>query len=78
MEPPDLYIIDNVVGRQLSIEMVKVSAFYGKAFNFQRFWSVDDRRPPNNQYSGHRSIVMSDYDGYERFLPLSFSFVFIK
>ena len=58
---PQLSFVDHCVGNQGDQQMVPVAEFYEKAFNFHRFWTVDDKMI-HTEYSSLRSIVMTDYD----------------
>ncbi|TPX51546.1 hypothetical protein CcCBS67573_g10018, partial [Chytriomyces confervae] len=57
----DLLRIDHCVGNQPDNEMVPACNLYETAFDFHRFWSVDDKQI-HTEYSALRSIVMADYD----------------
>ncbi|KAF7721164.1 hypothetical protein EC973_005146, partial [Apophysomyces ossiformis] len=54
-----LAYIDHVVGNQPDDMMNPVADFYEKAFDFHRFWSVDDKQV-HTEYSALRSVVMAD------------------
>lgn len=54
-----LQFIDHVVGNQADGEMNPIADFYEKAFDFHRFWSVDDKQV-FTEYSALRSVVMAD------------------
>ncbi|KAI8075036.1 4-hydroxyphenylpyruvate dioxygenase [Gongronella butleri] len=54
-----LHFIDHVVGNQPDDMMEPVADFYEKAFDFHRFWSVDDKQV-HTEYSALRSVVMAD------------------
>ncbi|GAA5800040.1 4-hydroxyphenylpyruvate dioxygenase [Helicostylum pulchrum] len=54
-----LGFIDHVVGNQPDGEMNPIADFYEKAFDFHRFWSVDDKQV-FTEYSALRSVVMAD------------------
>ncbi|KAG1445770.1 hypothetical protein G6F56_009799 [Rhizopus delemar] len=54
-----LQFIDHVVGNQADGQMNPIVEFYEKAFDFHRFWSVDDKQV-FTEYSALRSIVMAD------------------
>ncbi|CAO3595280.1 unnamed protein product [Absidia cylindrospora] len=54
-----LAFIDHVVGNQPDDMMEPVATFYEKAFDFHRFWSVDDKQV-HTEYSALRSVVMAD------------------
>lgn len=54
-----LAFIDHVVGNQADGEMNPIADFYEKAFDFHRFWSVDDKQV-FTEYSALRSVVMAD------------------
>ncbi|KAL0075177.1 4-hydroxyphenylpyruvate dioxygenase [Phycomyces blakesleeanus] len=54
-----LQFIDHVVGNQPDDMMDPVADFYEKAFDFHRFWSVDDK-DVYTEYSALRSVVMAD------------------
>jgi len=54
-----LQFIDHVVGNQPDGEMNPIADFYEKAFDFHRFWSVDDKQV-FTEYSALRSVVMAD------------------
>ncbi|KAI8984044.1 4-hydroxyphenylpyruvate dioxygenase [Mycotypha africana] len=51
--------IDHVVGNQPDGQMNPIADFYEKAFDFHRFWSVDDKQV-FTEYSALRSVVMAD------------------
>lgn len=51
--------IDHVVGNQPDNMMNPIADFYEKAFDFHRFWSVDDKQV-FTEYSALRSVVMAD------------------
>ncbi|KAJ3291737.1 4-hydroxyphenylpyruvate dioxygenase [Rhizoclosmatium globosum] len=57
----DLLNIDHCVGNQPDNAMVSACDLYERAFDFHRFWSVDDKQI-HTEYSALRSIVMADYD----------------
>ncbi|KAG0174332.1 hypothetical protein DFQ28_006755 [Apophysomyces sp. BC1034] len=54
-----LAFIDHVVGNQPDDMMNPVADFYEQAFDFHRFWSVDDKQV-HTEYSALRSVVMAD------------------
>ncbi|CEP13299.1 hypothetical protein [Parasitella parasitica] len=54
-----LKFIDHVVGNQADGEMDPIADFYEKAFDFHRFWSVDDKQV-FTEFSALRSVVMAD------------------
>lgn len=54
-----LHFIDHVVGNQPDDQMNPVADFYEQAFDFHRFWSVDDKQV-FTEYSALRSVVMAD------------------
>ena len=54
-----LQFIDHVVGNQPEDGMEPIAEFYEKAFDFHRFWSVDDKQV-FTEYSALRSVVMAD------------------
>ena len=54
-----LHHIDHIVGNQAEGQMIPVCNFYEKVFNWQRFWSVDDK-DINTDYSSLKSIVMAN------------------
>ncbi|OBZ89033.1 4-hydroxyphenylpyruvate dioxygenase [Choanephora cucurbitarum] len=54
-----LGFIDHVVGNQGDGQMNPIADFYEKAFDFHRFWSVDDKQV-FTEYSALRSVVMAD------------------
>jgi 4-hydroxyphenylpyruvate dioxygenase len=56
-----LQFIDHVVGNQADGQMNPIAEFYEKAFDFHRFWSVDDKQV-FTEYSALRSVVMADPD----------------
>jgi 4-hydroxyphenylpyruvate dioxygenase len=56
-----LQFIDHVVGNQADGQMDPIAEFYEKAFDFHRFWSVDDKQV-FTEYSALRSVVMADPD----------------
>ncbi|KAL1933043.1 hypothetical protein VTP01DRAFT_8721 [Rhizomucor pusillus] len=59
LPPVPLGFIDHVVGNQPDNMMNPVAEFYEKAFDFHRFWSVDDK-DVYTEYSALRSVVMAD------------------
>ncbi|KAI9478645.1 MAG: 4-hydroxyphenylpyruvate dioxygenase [Benjaminiella poitrasii] len=54
-----LQFIDHVVGNQADGQMNPIADFYEMAFDFHRFWSVDDKQV-FTEYSALRSVVMAD------------------
>ncbi|KAI8097163.1 4-hydroxyphenylpyruvate dioxygenase [Halteromyces radiatus] len=54
-----LAFIDHVVGNQPDDMMESAASFYENAFDFHRFWSVDDKQV-HTEYSALRSVVMAD------------------
>ncbi|ORX55211.1 4-hydroxyphenylpyruvate dioxygenase [Hesseltinella vesiculosa] len=59
LPPVPLAFIDHVVGNQPDDMMNPIADFYEKAFDFHRFWSVDDKQV-HTEYSALRSVVMAD------------------
>ncbi|CEG68731.1 Putative 4-hydroxyphenylpyruvate dioxygenase [Rhizopus microsporus] len=59
LPPVPLKFIDHVVGNQPDGQMNPIADFYEKAFDFHRFWSVDDKQV-FTEYSALRSVVMAD------------------
>ncbi|KAI9208015.1 Glyoxalase/Bleomycin resistance protein/Dihydroxybiphenyl dioxygenase [Polychytrium aggregatum] len=57
----NLLRVDHVVGNQPDNGMIPACELYENAFDFHRFWSVDDKQI-TTEYSALRSIVMTDYD----------------
>ncbi|KAI7900098.1 4-hydroxyphenylpyruvate dioxygenase [Cokeromyces recurvatus] len=59
LPPVPLGFIDHIVGNQPDGQMNPIADFYEKAFDFHRFWSVDDKQV-FTEYSALRSVVMAD------------------
>ncbi|KAJ3136984.1 hypothetical protein HK100_001159 [Physocladia obscura] len=57
----NLWRVDHCVGNQPDNKMLSACSLYETAFDFHRFWSVDDKQI-HTEYSALRSIVMADYD----------------
>jgi len=58
---PNLMFIDHLVGNQPDDEMMPAVAWYEKALQFHRFWSVDDSMI-HTKYSSLRSIVVTNFE----------------
>jgi 4-hydroxyphenylpyruvate dioxygenase len=57
--PVGLTHIDHFVGNQPENQMQKIAEWYEDVLGFHRFWSADDK-DVSTEYSGLRSIVVSD------------------
>lgn len=68
---PDIGLerIDHVVGNQPMGTLENIAKFYEKAFQFHRFWSVDDSIM-HTEYSALSSIVVTNYEETVK-LPLN-------
>jgi 4-hydroxyphenylpyruvate dioxygenase len=58
-KPVGLTHIDHFVGNQPQNQMQKIAEWYEDVLGFHRFWSADDK-DVSTEYSGLRSIVVSD------------------
>jgi len=59
---PDLRFIDHLVGNQPSMQLENAVKWYETMLAFHRFWSVADDLALYTEYSGFRSIVLTNYE----------------
>ena len=58
-DPPQLLLIDHVVGNQPANEMGPVAEWYKHKLDFERFWTPDDEIT-HTDMTGFRSVVVAD------------------
>lgn len=59
--PVPVRFLDHIVGNQPNDQMNPVADFYEQAFDFHRFWSVDEKQV-YTEYSALHSVVITDPD----------------
>lgn len=58
VNPTGLNFIDHIVGNQPGGEMEKIVSWYEKIFDFERFWTVDDK-DVSTKFTSLRSVVVA-------------------